>query len=45
MIKKMFSEWRNYSKTVRELSSLTRRELDDIGISRHDIHDIVATSN
>ncbi|MEM7288793.1 MAG: DUF1127 domain-containing protein [Pseudomonadota bacterium] len=30
-------KWHNYRRTVNELSSLTNRELDDLGISRGDI--------
>lgn len=33
-----FRRWRNYRRTVNELNSLTTRELDDLGISRGDIH-------
>jgi len=29
-----------YNQTFRELSALTRRELDDIGVARSDISDI-----
>ena len=32
-----FRKWRNYRRTVTELSSLTNRELDDLGINRGDI--------
>ena len=32
-----FRRWRAYRRTVNELSSLSRRELDDLGISRSDI--------
>jgi uncharacterized protein YjiS (DUF1127 family) len=30
--------WRQYRNTVRELTALSRRALDDLGISRFDIH-------
>ena len=30
--------WRQYRNTVRELEALSHRELDDLGISRFDIH-------
>jgi uncharacterized protein YjiS (DUF1127 family) len=33
----------NYSETVRELSQLTDRELDDLGISRFEIDGIART--
>ncbi len=32
-----FRKWRNYRRTVNELSSLSNRELDDLGINRGDI--------
>ena len=32
-----FRRWRTYRRTVNELSSLTTRELDDLGISRAEI--------
>lgn len=32
-----FRKWRNYRRTVSELSSLSNRELDDLGIARGDI--------
>ncbi len=32
-----FRKWRNYRRTVTELSSLSNRELDDLGINRGDI--------
>jgi len=36
--------WRRYREAVRELSQLTDRELDDIGIRRGDIEFIVRRS-
>lgn len=33
-----FRKWRNYRRTVSELSSLSNRELDDLGINRGDIN-------
>lgn len=36
-----FRKWRSYRRTVTELSSLSNRELDDLGINRGDI-DFVA---
>lgn len=30
-------QWRSYRRTVNELSALSNRELDDLGISRADI--------
>jgi uncharacterized protein YjiS (DUF1127 family) len=40
MLKKllnMFNERRRYSETVKQLSNLTDRDLEDLGISRCDI--------
>ena len=36
-IAEKFSAWRRYRDAVRELSSLTDRELSDIGVNRDDI--------
>lgn len=33
-----YQRWRRYRTTVRELENLTTRELEDLGISRADIH-------
>ena len=38
------SAWRRYREAVRELSQLSNRELDDIGIRRGDIEFIVRRS-
>ncbi len=35
-----FRKWRNYRRTVTELSALSNRELDDLGISRGDIRSV-----
>ncbi len=40
-IARSFNQWRRYRATVRELSKLTTRELNDLGLSRADI-DFVA---
>ena len=32
-----FQNWRRYNQTVRELSRLNARELNDLGINRSDI--------
>lgn len=32
-----FRDWRSYRRTVTELSALTNRELNDLGINRSDI--------
>jgi uncharacterized protein YjiS (DUF1127 family) len=39
-----FDSWRRYREAVRELSSLSDRELADIGIRRGDIHFVVANA-
>jgi uncharacterized protein YjiS (DUF1127 family) len=36
-IAEKFSAWRRYREALRELSDLTNRELNDIGISRDEI--------
>jgi uncharacterized protein YjiS (DUF1127 family) len=43
-IKNKIKEWNKYNRTLRELASLTDRELNDIGITRHDIRWIAANS-
>jgi uncharacterized protein YjiS (DUF1127 family) len=40
IISQKLANWRRYRHAVRELSSLTDRELADIGISRCDIQSI-----
>lgn len=32
-----YNNWRNYRRTVSALSSLSNRELDDLGLTRGDI--------
>jgi uncharacterized protein YjiS (DUF1127 family) len=32
-----FRDWRAYRQTIKELSALSNRELNDLGISRADI--------
>jgi uncharacterized protein YjiS (DUF1127 family) len=39
-IRKTFRKWSAYQQTVRELSSLDNRQLNDLGISRTDINRI-----
>lgn len=39
-IRKTFRKWGAYQQTVRELSSLDNRQLNDLGISRSDINRI-----
>jgi uncharacterized protein YjiS (DUF1127 family) len=33
-----YQRWRRYRTTVRELQNLSTRELNDLGLSRGDIH-------
>ena len=37
MIAEKVSAWRRYRSSVRELSRLTDRELNDLGLNRYDI--------
>ena len=39
-----FRNWRRYRETVNELSRLSTRELNDLGITRADIHGIARGS-
>ena len=39
-----FKNWRRYNQTVRELSRLNARELNDLGINRADIERIARAS-
>ncbi len=32
-----YNEWRSYRRTINELSALSNRELNDLGIGRSDI--------
>lgn len=41
---KTIKKWREYQATVRELSSLTNRELNDLGIVRTDIKTIAKSA-
>jgi uncharacterized protein YjiS (DUF1127 family) len=43
-ISEKLTAWRRYREAVRELSQLSDRELDDIGIRRGDIESIVRHS-
>ena len=43
-ISEKLAAWRRYREAVRELSQLSNRELDDIGIRRGDIEYIVRRS-
>ena len=40
MIVDRFQRWRRYRRTVAELSTLTRREMQDLGIAPGDIERI-----
>ena len=40
-ISEKLTTWRRYREAVRELSQLTDRELEDIGVRRGEIDDIV----
>lgn len=40
-----FQTWRRFRESVRELSRLSDRELNDLGIGRDDIVDVVRQSN
>ncbi|MET0600257.1 MAG: DUF1127 domain-containing protein [Mesorhizobium sp.] len=33
-----YRNWRRYRETVKQLASLSSRELDDLGIARSEIH-------
>lgn len=37
-IVRTYNNWRNYRTTVAELSAMSTRNLDDLGITRADIH-------
>ncbi len=39
-----YRNWRSYRKTVNELGRLSSRQLDDVGISRFEIEQIVRKS-
>lgn len=41
-LKSRITTWRRYSRTVAELSALSNRELDDLGIVRADIKLVAA---
>ena len=43
-ISEKVNAWRRYREAVRELSQLTDRELNDIGVRRGDIEDLVRRS-
>lgn len=35
-----FNKWRSYRRTYNELSKLSNRELDDLGLNRADISNV-----
>ena len=37
VLKSRYSSWKRYARTVKELESLSSRELTDLGITRSDI--------
>jgi uncharacterized protein YjiS (DUF1127 family) len=41
-IAEKLNAWRRYREAVRELSQMTDRELEDIGVRRGDIHSVVS---
>ena len=43
-IRKSYSNWRTYRKTVTELNALSNRELSDLGIYRTDISRVAKAS-
>ncbi len=43
--KRKLGEWKNYRDTYSELSQLSNRELDDLGICRADIKSIALRKN
>lgn len=45
MIIKTLRKWKAYQDTVRELSSLTRRELNDLGIQPSDIKNVARNAS
>lgn len=40
-----YKKWRTYRRTVDELSALSTRELNDLGISRTDIKQVARHGN
>jgi uncharacterized protein YjiS (DUF1127 family) len=39
-LKTRITTWKRYSRTVSELTALSNRELEDLGILRHDIKSV-----
>ena len=44
MIAEKVAAWRRYRTSVRELSRLTDRELNDLGLNRYDIENVARQS-
>ena len=44
MIAETVAAWRRYRTSVRELSRLTDRELNDLGLNRYDIENVARQS-
>jgi len=40
-----FQKWRNYRRTYNELSKLSNRELDDLGLNRYDIPSVARSTS
>jgi uncharacterized protein YjiS (DUF1127 family) len=43
-IRDRFNRWQRYSRTTRELSNLTNRDLADLGLTRFDIERVARES-
>jgi uncharacterized protein YjiS (DUF1127 family) len=43
-VARSFNNWRQYRQTVTELGRMSSRELQDLGISRADIHSVARQS-
>ena len=43
-VARSFNNWRKYRQTVTELGRMSSRELQDLGISRSDIHTVARAS-
>lgn len=44
-VARSLNNWRKYRQTVAELGRMTTRELNDLGISRTDIHRVARTAS
>lgn len=42
VIAEIYNNYKDYNKTIRELSRLSDKELKDLGITRNDIYSIAA---